>query len=230
MSKPGNSLAQSRRDALVAAVEKRGKKTANIWMLYDPVKHDDVVIVSDPRMEHFYACQGDPDILSSDFEPESVQFVVAGETRNVRFDATVLFRDGHRECRHVRTSNNDRADIEKRTLAAAAAESVGASYVIVTLEDLNSQQQRIANWTRALGVLHRCRRRPLEVLELALNACLASREKLSLGSILDQFANSPAAIVLAAVVSLLCKRALQSDLDTKPWSRHTLVWKVEALS
>ena len=230
MSKPGNSLAQSRRDALVAAVGKRGKKTANIWMLYDPITRDDIVIVSDPRMEHFYACQGDSDILASDFDPAPVQFVVAGETRIVRFDATVLFRDGHRECRHVRTSNKDVADFEKRALATAAAESVGACYVIVTLEDLDAQQQRVQNWRRALSVLQRCRRRPLEVVELALCARLASDEKLSLGKILDQFTNSPAAIVLASAVSLLCKRALRSDLDTKPWSRHTLVWKPEMVS
>jgi len=211
MSKRSKSLAQSHRDALMETVGQRGRKTANVWLLKEPLTGRDVVVVGDLQMEHFYALEGDPEVANAAYDPEPV--------RSVQFDAIVDFRDGKRECRHVRRA----AMVEDVPGSnALAAERLGGRHVVVTTRELDVHRQRVQNWQRALAALNRCRHRPLELVEFEVLTHVGPGRPVTIGDLCEALTQDPA-LVVAATVRLVRKRALSSDMDFKPLNRNTRV-------
>jgi hypothetical protein len=216
------SLAQTQRDALVEAFERRGRKTANIWLLTSPSTGKDVVLVGDLRMEHFFAAEGDPAVERVEYEPAPI----AAGAATVTFDAVVDFLDGHRECRHVRRASLPE-DAPEHATARVAAQRLGGRYVVVTTRDLDAQRQRIQNWQRALPALNRCAHRPIELVEFEVLARVPGGKPSTIGELCSALEQDPALLV-AATVRLVRKRALKSDMDTKPWGRNTCLMRGEA--
>lgn len=218
----GKSLAQTQRDALIDAVDRRGRKTANIWLLREPSTGKDVVLVGDLRMEHFFATEGDPTVDRAEYESAPVE---AGEA-TVKFDAVVDFRDGHRECRQVQRVALPE-DAPELAPTRAAAQRLGGRYVVVTTRELDAQRQRIQNWQRALPALNRCAHRPLELVEFEVLARISAGKPSTIGELCAALERDPALLV-AATVRLMRKRALASDMDCKPWGRDTRITRADA--
>ena len=122
------TLAQLRRNSLIEAVARRGKKTANIWLLSEPITGRDIVLTGDLRMEHFYACEGDPSVAKVDYAPDPISAGAAPGDGEVTFDAVVEFRGRQRECRHIRrlqpNESGDARQLAATSAAHAAAERV----------------------------------------------------------------------------------------------------------
>ncbi|HEV2682371.1 MAG TPA: hypothetical protein VGV14_17845 [Rhodanobacter sp.] len=178
-----HSLAQSRRSDLVNAICHRGKKLSNIWMVYSAIRDQEVVLVGDLRVEHFYACEGDPTIRTVEYRPEPV--LIGSPPQTVQFDAVVRFADGHSECHDVTyfpLSAKDDA-VARMTLGqrVAAAATIAASYREITTDELDAYHMRIQNWGRALQFVAQCRRRPLEFIEFSVVARVRSHGEASLG-------------------------------------------------
>lgn len=211
----GKSLAQSQRDALMETVGRRGRKTANVWLLKEPLTGKDVVVVGDLRMEHFFAIEGDPEVAKAVYNPKPVEVT----DQSVQFDAVIDFRDGHRECRQVR-----RAVVVEDVpeSVAMAAERLGGRHVVVTPRDLDVHRQRVQNWQRALAAVSRCGHRSLELLEFEILALVGPGQSTTIGDLCEALTQDPALLV-AATVRLVRKHALSSDLDHKPWSRNTRI-------
>lgn len=218
----GKSLAQTQRDGLIDAVERRGRKTANIWLLREPITGNDLVLVGDLRMEHFFATEGDPKVTKAVYTPQPAD----GEGRPVQFDAVVDFCDGRRECRHVRRAVTEE-ESAPATPANIAAKSLGGRYIVVTTRELDTHRQRVQNWQRALAALNRCSHRPLELVEFEILARVDPNHPTTLGELCEALTQDPALLV-AATVRLLRKRTLASDLDDKPWSRNTRITRERA--
>lgn len=222
MPKCTKSLAQTRRDKLIDRVERRGRRTANIWLLKQPLTGRDLVLVGDIRMEHFFFMEGDPAVDRVEYEPSSVDTAEA----SISFDCVVDYRDGHRECHQVRHAPlQENSPAQKH--GAAAAKRLGGTHVVVTTKDLDSQRQRIHNWQRAIAALNRCNRRPLELIELEILTYVESDRSTTIGQLCEALERDPA-LVVAATVRLLRKRTLSSDMDQKPWSRHTRIVREDA--
>ena len=218
----GQSLAQSRRDALMETVGRRGRKTANIWLLKEPLTGKDVVVVGDLRMEHFFATEGDPEVANVVYDPQPVEVA----DQSVQFDAVVDFQDGHRECRNVRRTAA--GDVSEETSSTTlAAQRLGARHVVVTTRELDAHRQRVQNWQRALAALNRCRHRPLELLEFEILTHMGPGGATTIGDLCQALVQDPALLV-AATVRLVRKRALSSDMDHKPWSRSTRIAREHA--
>jgi len=218
----GKSLAQTQRDALVDEVERRGRKTANIWLLREPSTGKDVVLVGDLRMEHFFATEGDPALDRAEYGPAPI---AAGDNV-VKFDAVVDLRDGRRECRQIRRRVPAEHASEQAS-ATEAAQRLGGRYVVVTPRELDAQRQRIQNWQRALPALNRCAHRPLELVEFEVLARVPPGRPATIGELCAALERDPALLV-AATVRLVRKRALTSDMDSRPWGQNTRVARANA--
>lgn len=223
-----HSLAQSRRDELVRQVRSRGKKTANIWYVFVPGSRTDAVLVGDPRFELFLATEGDPDVRDAEYNPNPQTVRLGDVDHNVQFDAFVRRLDGRVEYRDVHETSiigsGPGADPVQLEIKKAAAGSMGAEYREFTFPELDALQQRTQNWARAIPALARCRNVQLAPIEHELALQLADGSKCSLRNLLQVLCQEPAPCIVAAVVSLLRKRAIRSDMDIRRWGLSTLVW------
>lgn len=222
-------LAQARRRHLVVHVKKRGQQNYNIWYAFCPGTHTDVVLLSDLRYELFLATEGDHEVLEANHEPPDVLVRIDGVSYDVSFDVVARFADGHQECRDVTSASSRPSEAHlspslRLVLKQKAAERMGAQYVQFTEEMLDVVHLRVRNWARAIAALGRCRDRNLELIESALVARLHDGQQTSIGLLLATFADESPALVVAAIVSLLRKRVLASDLDTQTWGTQTQVW------
>ena len=223
------SLAQSRRRRLVGDKPFATTKHSNIWVLRSFQSNKVIVLTGDLRIEHYYLCEGDPEVADVDFNPAPVHVAYDGVSQEVRFDTIVTFRDGKKECRDVRQTKRSQeilSDLAASQLRLLAAASVAATYIEICQDVLDANRQRILNWGRAIPAFQRCRHRPLQLLEHIVIARLGDGKATSIGEFILAIQDSPALIV-AAVVSLLRKRALVSDLDSRTWGKHSKVWLVK---
>jgi hypothetical protein len=228
MTKSKQPLAQTRRDALVSHIASRGKKTSNIWYVFSPGSRTDVVLLGDLRFELFLATEGDPDVATAIYEVEPVCLRIGQSDHSIQFDVLARHLDGGREYRDARekplgdtsTSGHEIPLSWKR----AAAESAGASYTEFTISDLDALKQRTWNWARAIAALARCRNEDLGTLEIEVAARLADGRRQTIGDFLTGLMSEQPPLIVAAIVSLLRKRQLESDLDTNRWGKHSTVW------
>lgn len=232
MPKSNHTLAQSRRDALVAQIESRGKKTSNIWYVFSPGSRSDVILLGDLRFELFLVTEGDPDVLDANYEVEPVRLRIGEADHLVRFDVLTRHLDGQREYRDARETPLSDTPTSKHgvplTWKRAAAESVGAVYTEFTIPALDVLKQRTWNWARAIAALARCRDADLGAVEIEVAARLGDGQHQAIGTLLTNLPSESPALVVAAIVSLLRKRQLESDLDTNRWGTHSMVWAKRA--
>ncbi len=224
-----HSLAQSRRDELVGEIRRRGKKTANIWYVFVPGSRTDAVLVGDPRFELYLATEGDPDVRDAEYNPNPQTVRFGNVDHNVQFDAVVRRLDGRAEYRNVHETSiigsGPGTDSVQLEIKKAAAGSMGADYREFTFPDLDALRQRTRNWARAIPALARCRNVELAPIEHELVLRLADGNKCSLRNLLQVLGQEPAPCVVAAVVSLLRKRVIRSDMDIRRWGLSTLLWQ-----
>lgn len=224
------SLAQSRRRRLVGDKPLAGSKHSNIWTVRSFHSSEMIVLIGDLRIEHYYFCEGDPEVEDADYGPAPMKVTYDGASHEIRFDAVVTLRDGKKECRDVRPKKRSReivSDLAALQLRLLAAASVTANYVEICPDVLDASRQRILNWSRAIAAFQRCRHRPLQLLEHIVIARLSDGEAACIGELILSM-QEPPALIVAAVVSLLRKRALVSDLDSRTWSKHSKVWLVKS--
>lgn len=206
--KKGVSPAQSQRDSLTAEVQARGKKVANIWLLWSAKNDEDVVLVGDLKADHFFACEGDPRIAAVTYNPESIQVAVGEKIERLNFAARVTLQDNTTEL-HIVSANRGTKQLLER-----AAEISGATLVHVTPAYLDPMAIRIGNWRRALRFLSCCRNRSLANVENAVSHYLFKRSQASLGEVVAHVVrDGDDSLVVAAIVSLLSKRLIESDMD-----------------
>jgi hypothetical protein len=218
--KKGVSPAQAQRDSLTAEVQSRGRKPANIWLLWSAMNDKDLVLVGDLRADHFYACEGDPDIIAVTYNPDPIPLKVGDNVELLEFSARVTLQDNTTELRVVGPKRG------KLDLLRMAAESSGAKFVHVTPAYLEPLSLRVRNWRWALAALFRCNRHPITNLENTISYFLSRHSQASVGEV---FANltrgDDEPLVSAAIFSLLSKRLIESDLDFHHWGLNTVLSK-----
>lgn len=219
------SLVSKRRRNLLRQPQKKGDpRLQNLWAVrtFDGTR---VVLASDVALEHFFFTEGDPTVATVQYPSEQAPEMLSWE--GVYFDALVSFRDGRRECRHVRRASIEPISLrhsERLKAAQAAAWHLGATYAQITASELDGAKQRIRNWMRLMAAHRRCSHRPLEVLEKLLAAYLTRAGETTLDGLLSWVPEESDALKIAAAALLLRKRLIASDLDEATLSRHTRLW------
>jgi len=216
--KKGVSPAQAQRDSVTSAVRARGKKVSNIWLVWSAINKADYVIAGDLRADHFFCCEGDPRIIAVDHNPKPIPFGTGDVIEHLEFDALVTLCDNTREWRLIRPHRRN-AEVLRY-----AAEKAGATLVDVSPSYMEPFSMRISNWRVALATLLRCRGRPIAHLEDAIAMFLTRQQKASIDEVLQHFSpGGDPPLLTAAIVSLLSRRKIKSDLDFRNFSLHTML-------
>jgi hypothetical protein len=222
--------AQQARAKYVEAHGLRGNTNANIWFTKCPYTGEDLVFIGDARIEHFYACVGDPDVVRTFYRIDAQATRVNGNEFKIQFDARVEFSDGRIEYRIVgaKAPRRDKKGQELEFQACGeAARRLGGCYRPVSLVDLDRLQQRVRNWRRAMRFVRACKDHPLGEAEAAVCAQLKQHKRMTIGQLLVALSDFEAPILVGAIVRLLHKRALTSDLDRELFSRHSVIAAVK---
>ncbi|MBD8898549.1 hypothetical protein [Rhodanobacter sp. DHG33] len=217
-------VTKRRRNLLKQPAAKSDPRKENLWAVraFDGTR---IVLASDLALEHFFFAEGDPTVATVQYPTE--QAPEALECDGVNFDALVTYRDGNRECRHVRAKPLNLSSprhAERLKSYQTAATHLGAAYVEVTVSELDTAKQRIRNWARLIAAYRRCSHRPLEVLEKLLAAHLTSAGETTFQEVLTWIPEEPNALKVAAIARLLRRRLIASDLDEATLSLHTRLW------
>ena len=223
--KKAKSPAQEARARYLQANGLKGSPNANIWFTKCPRTAKDIVLIGDSRIEHFYACEGDPAVQKVTYGIEEEAVVINGNTLPVRFDARVEYTDGRIELRTVgdKAPTKGQGDALKLQACITAAERLGGTYRSIPLRELDAQKQRIMNWRRALRFFRACKGHPLGEAEAAVAAHLHQYRRRTIGQLLEGLPSIEGPILIGALVSLLHKRVLASDLDDAIFSTHTII-------
>lgn len=218
------SLVIKRRRNLAKSPEAKGDpRKQNLWAVrtFDGVR---LVLSGDLSLDHFFFTEGDPSVRSARYPTEDDSAPLGGEAAS--FNAIVTHLDGRIEGRHVRANPLDPTvprDAERLQAYREAARCVGGSYVEITSRTLDQAQQRIHNWTRLLAAYRRCAQHPLEVLEQQLLERVTLDGECTVGATLARAVDQPKELIVAALIGLLRKRQIRSDLDDATWSLHTRI-------
>ena len=97
------------------------------------------------------------------------------------------------------------------------------SAMVIGIPELDAYRQRIENWRRIVPCIRRVRRHPIATVERQLLLALRDGEQRSIRYLRNVLTPCPAALVVGAIATLLRRRELRSDCDSKPWSLNTLL-------
>lgn len=218
--KQQRALAQARRDELVSHYL-GSVKTKKSYLLYSGsvILGDELVIIGKPRADHFFAVEGDPEIYGVEYGPLNVDVRLDGIEQKVRFDSIVRYHDNRREFRSVKMRPSQSFELQAR-----AAVELGGSFVIIDKAWLKAHGMRIHNWRRALTSHRICSRVNYSSTKGFIMQYVKAHQHATFGELLALYDKVHRPHVVAALVELVGKRALRSDLDVRPWSRHSTVW------
>jgi hypothetical protein len=227
----GPAPATRLRQAIFAALRQRGGDDYNLWLVYSARNDVERLLRSDAEYFHFLTLEFDPLVKSFELAPEPVIVRIDDEDRKTTFDAVVRFRDGHSECREIKSEPAPAEPIEpavrellQRQAQEQAAKQFGATYCRIHLTDLVPFQTRILNTQRMMRFLTAARRRSLDALRNeVLLRFHRQRTALTLGTVLDGFASSQHALAMAATLSLVQRHHLRMDIDHALVTLRTMV-------
>lgn len=222
--KNAKALAQVRRDQLLDEHTAAKLKKAYIGLVYSIIRKEELAIPKRACVEHFFACEGDSNILHVEYVPPSVTVRIGSTEHNVRYDAIVRFMDHRVEYRSAVNPS------ENCTLREKAAEALCGTFLPITPQWLNEHGQRIANWKRALAAYRMCSRHSLNHYKSYLSAVVLQRGVCKFGELLELYGQENRPLALAAIVELIGSHTFASDLDSNVWGRFSTVWIREHVS
>lgn len=221
MATPRNMTPAGRRKASIsAAIKQRGHSPYNIWLVRPPFETRDVVLNSDIALEVFYFLEGEPDFVDIRY-PISAPTGTGNDQKGRLSDepfALVVRRDG------------STASIAMRSQKAPFKPDDDASdsdVIEIGLEILDQAQQRIENWRRIIPCIRRVSMHPIATLERLIAIQVKRLGTTTVADLIRILADHHKALVIGAAASVLRKREIASDADTRPWSPSTLLMKVE---
>lgn len=214
--------AQAQRYKLTAAIRDRGEKGTNIWLVRPPFQTRDLFLSSDPQFEAFYLLEGEPAFreiryLSQWYDVQPVEQL----WRPLRQFAVVTTVDDQ----ELSVELAFEAESPKGSAAASLRPFEGV--VRVNVDMLNQHIQRIENWRRIIPCIRRVRLHATAAVERQIAIFLHKKGRITLRNLHGHFSDVDVGIFYGAIATLLRKRELCADLDTRPWSLNTCVWNAE---
>ncbi|AIF48154.1 hypothetical protein [Dyella japonica] len=222
-NKKQKTPAQAQRSKIAEAIRKRGDKGTNIWLVRPPFEQKDLILNSDPAFEAFYLLEGEPDFKDIRYLPHwyEVQDVKQAWQPSKPFASVTTLAGGTLQVELAFDAAAPKGDAAREL---APVDGI----VTVNLHVLNSHVQRVENWRRVVPCIRRVRVHSTRSVERQILIRLNSLKRSTLGKLQAEFSDVEVGIFYGAVATLLRRRDLCANLDTHPWSTHTLVWSAEA--
>ncbi len=214
--------AQAARASIAAAIKARGDSAYNIWLVRPPFETRDLVLSSDPQAEAFYCVEGEPTFARIEYAPQWYQWHGCQPKTPPPHDfANVTTTRG--------AALTVRIAFGSVSSMGASSDSLvtGDSPISLTLETLNGYAQRIENWRRIISCVRRARLHGTAVLERRIALALPHGSCSTIRTVRHGLPDANDALFLAAVATLLRRREIRADVDTRPWSWNTRLWGSE---
>ncbi|MGH8113095.1 MAG: hypothetical protein ACREPL_14435 [Rhodanobacteraceae bacterium] len=211
--------AQAQREKLGAAIRQRGRSPYNLWLVRPPFEARDLILASDLEFEAFYYVEGEPGFADIRYLPQwyAIEGGELPRSRSQEF-AAVTTTDGRKVTVQLNFS-------ETPARCSAAVVPVSTHGVVrINLQTLDDHTQRVENWRRVVPCIRRTCRHPTSGLQRQIAIVVGADGKKSLRTVRNQFSDVDAGLFWGAVATILRRRELASDLDSRPWSLNTLVW------
>ncbi|WP_461446046.1 hypothetical protein [Metallibacterium scheffleri] len=211
--------AQAARAKLAAAIKARGERGSNIWLVRPPFETRDLVLSSDPQVEAFYCLEGEPTFAEISYAPLWYQSMDCQPKTPPPHDfAHVSFTDGRAATVRLAFKSESGQHAEESLLTTVDG------VILLTLDVLDAHAQRIENWRRITASIRRARLHSTSVLERQLALALSRGSRCTLRKVHDELPDANDALFIAAVATLLRRREILADVDSRPWSWNTQLW------
>lgn len=218
MKKTHKTPAQTRRKNLAEAIKSRGHSPYNIWVVRPPFAEEDLLLTSDIAFELFYYLEGDPKYVDIEYPSLKASFSEAPISI-----ADYVFAIAADACGHTTTIKFSH-EISNANVTTQVSDELESLTRIVTLDELDSNVQRVENWRRIIPCIRRVKLLPMASLERVIVQKLRDGKRQTIRQIIKAHSNESTAILLGALALALRHRHIKADLDTKPWSLNTWVW------
>lgn len=214
---------QQGRDRLIAAHGLRNNPKANVWITRSIRSGEELAFAGDKACEHYYACEGDPDVRVVFYNPPSRTLEHEGRSYTCEFNARVEYLDGRIEYHAIGLWSDSAADQARFAAFGQAASELGGVFRPIRTSDLDALQVRIANWRRALRFVRAATHHPITGAINRLRMRFEMTRTARWAELAEADPCTHPSLVYAAVVTLLRDRVLLSDLDTNPLSLLTVL-------
>lgn len=214
---------QQGRDRLIAAHGLRNNPKANLWITRSIRTGEELAFAGDKAHEHYYACEGDPDVGVAVYNPPSRALERDGRTYTCQFNARVEYLDGRIEYHAIGLWGESAADQAKSAAYGQAAKELGGVFRPIRTSDLDALKVRITNWRRAFRFVRAATHHPITGAINRLRVRFEATRTARWGDLVAAEPETHPSLVSAAVVTLLHDRVLLSDLDTNPLSLLTVL-------
>ncbi|SDU18282.1 TnsA endonuclease N terminal [Verrucomicrobium sp. GAS474] len=199
----------------------------NHWEAYSPKVQRIVEFQSTPEYLNWLSVEADPEIVGFKEQPGLFQ-IGKGEGRLItRPDMFVLYRDGRRELREVKTLEelHEAAPRVLRQLAAlkACSEANGINYRVVHSGHLRELQVQLQNWQLGVSLITRKETDNERAIRLFLEDAIRIVGACCVGQLANLGACSEGDI-FRHVFRAAHGGRIRTDLDRNPMTRRTLLW------
>lgn len=218
VKKTHKTPAQARRNALAEAIKARGHSPYNIWVVRPPFDEEDLLLTSDIAFELFYYLEGEPRYVDIDYPG-----LKATSSEGPVSIADFIFAYAADACGQITTIKFSHAPSSASVTTQLSGGSESPTR-IVTLDELDSNVQRVENWRRIIPCIRRVKLLPMATLERVIVQSLRDGKRQTIRQLLKAHSNESTAKLLGAIALALRHRYIEADLDTKPWSLNTCVW------
>jgi hypothetical protein len=210
--------AQTRRNALAEAIKARGHSPYNIWVVRPPFADEDLLLTSDIAFELFYYLEGDPRYV--EIEYPGLKATYSEGPVSISDFMFAYAADSCGQIAQIKFSHTPASISESNEMY----EGEESPTRIVTLDELNSNVQRVENWRRIIPCIRRVKLLPMATLERVIVQSLRDGKHQTIRQILKAHSNESTAKLLGGIALALRHRYIEADLDTKPWSLNTWLW------
>lgn len=185
---------------------------ASIWQLKSPTSAM-TSLVGDLRMQLFFYCEGDPDLLAADYSPSPI--INPLMEAEVLPDVLATLRSGLEQYIFL-DDGSARSDRVKCMVG-----NCDLRFRHVGVGELESNWIRIKNWQALVAICNRSSGWNLNPQRHAIIDLLADREEIAVESIVRRLDRHSPALVLGGLAQLLRERSISADLDHGFWTWST---------
>lgn len=199
-------------------VRQRGQRAHNLWVCYAHKLKRDVYLSSDYALCHLVLLECDSQVAKYVLEAPELTTLVHGKEVTTRFDATVIYQDGHQEWHEVKSQVDPDNQHESRQLAAQRQLAIAhaTQYRLFTDADFKGKTQRVWNGLFMLSTLAAARTYSLLPYRNAILTKLKGDDYL-IQDLLD-VVDGDRGLILAALFELHMQGHVALEVDAKPIS------------
>ena len=215
-----------RRRAVLEAYRARGKRNANLWLIYSVKTDRDWLLQSDRELVHWIIfLETDRRVATFDLAPEPMLSHDASEARATEPDALVQTVDGHIEFHEVKAGRLIDESARPQLLAqSSGAQTLGVAYKFFCDIDLAPHCKTAVRWLKPIAYAATIRDQAHASCRDALLAIASSDRKGTVRSVLHALPHFDPSVVLGLLARLAIRGPLQLDLTRRSFG-YTTSWE-----